>query len=630
LTLLCGWLQSGGPAAGQPSQEGQEVIAAMGAALRVHSGQAWAFWRTGALTVGLLELPGEPVERVYAPAVTPDGRWHLWMAGEAFDGGRILEGVTAVRSRTAAFREALLAALLRHGLDAVREMDGEYQIVLWDRAESVLTLLNDRFGGLPLYWGRAAAGFAFAGGVRGVLAAPGISADPDLESIREAVTFGGYRLGDRTNAAAVKMVAGATVVTVRAGEGPVFRRSWSWSDIPEQPDRPVAEWIEQAHELWRRAIRRRLDGSSRPGQTLSGGLDSRAILAEAVLPREPASPASRWTALTYGLPGCDDAIYARRAAETAGVTWVFHPLYSGRDPDWLERRTGYVQATDGLIDLVDLMHLETLPLQASLLDLHLSGYIGDAVAGPTFNDVTDSDGVLVRLPYYGGRLGLSWEAARVRAEAMVGGLNGAPARFALFEHKLPQATNRWTAAWRPWFRVRKPFTDYAFFDFFQGLPGRARGALALYERWLRARYPQLFATIPNQKTGVPVLSPPWRLQTERARRYAWRQAQPRLARLGLPARPRLRAYSDDETVWKAPEIRRRIEAVIRRPGSVAGEVFGRADLERAVAGWFEHNDTATQVVAALYVYESYHQGLPEHLRAARAACDAPPLPAASR
>jgi hypothetical protein len=35
----------------------------------------------------------------------------------------------------------------------------------------------------------------------------------------------------------------------------------------------------------------------------------------------------------------------------------FHPLHSSRCSDWLEQRTSYVQETDGLIQLVDLMHM---------------------------------------------------------------------------------------------------------------------------------------------------------------------------------------------------------------------------------------------------------------------------------
>ena len=56
-----------------------------------------------------------------------------------------------------------LAAMSR----AIRGLDGEYQIALWDRAERTLLLLVDRFAALPLYWARSRQGFAFAGGVRG-------------------------------------------------------------------------------------------------------------------------------------------------------------------------------------------------------------------------------------------------------------------------------------------------------------------------------------------------------------------------------------------------------------------------------------------------------------------------------
>ena len=66
-------------------------------------------------------------------------------------------------------------------------------------------------------------------------------------------------------------------------------------------------------------------------------------------------------------------------------------------------------------------------------------------------------------------------------------------------------------AWRPWLRVRKPFVDYAFFDFCQGLPADVRVEGRLHERWLHAMYPRAFA-IPNQKTGMPILTAGWRVR----------------------------------------------------------------------------------------------------------------------
>jgi len=605
LTALCGWLPA------DPEREDQGVVASMGRAIRVHIGQVWAEWSVSGLSIGLLELPAaeSPAEQ-YAPAVTPDGRYHLWMAGEAFDGGGFVEVRNAVNSRTLDFRRSLLVNLLVRGIAAIAKLDGEYQIVLWDARDRTLVLLNDRFGGLPLYWSRSSKGFAFAGGVRGILMAPGMRCDPDPEAVREAVTFGGFRLGDRTNVAAVKMVPGASVVTVSEGR-PTFRRYWRWADLPARPPLPINGLIDEAQSLWQRAVRVRLAGSTKPGETLSGGLDSRAILAEAT------RVAPTWTAITYGLAGCDDARYAQRAVEATRTTWVFQHLYSGRDPDWLDARTGHVQHTDGLIGLTDLMHLESLPLQVALLDVHLSGYIGDAVSGPTFNEVHTPLDALHRLPFYATRLGLDQNAALGRVEQWLSALDGANPRFVLFEHKLPQSTNRLSAAWRPWLRVRKPFVDYAVFDFWQSLPSELRGRDRLYERWLRSRYPACFGKIPNQKTGLPVLAPTWRLGLARARRFAWQVIQPLLVNLGLPARPRLRYYHADEVYWRVPQTRERIEGMILRQGSLSCEIFGRASVAAVVADWFDRLAVPTQVIGALYAYEEYHRDLPRHLDTAR-------------
>src|SRR6202011_6228002 len=128
------------------------------------------------------------------------------------------------------------------------------------------------------------------------------------------VTFGGFRLGDRTQIASVKMVSGGTIVTV-SDLRPRFRRYWNWNRIPVTGFDSRRSAIEEMYRLWQQAISLRLTGAQRPGQTLSGGLDSRAILAEAT-PRVPV-----WTAITYGELECDDARYARRAADAVGALW---------------------------------------------------------------------------------------------------------------------------------------------------------------------------------------------------------------------------------------------------------------------------------------------------------------------
>ncbi|MGH9320911.1 MAG: asparagine synthase-related protein, partial [Vicinamibacteria bacterium] len=466
-----------------------------------------------------------------------------------------------------------------------------------------LTLVNDRFGGLPLYWARSASGIAIASGVRGVLIAPGVGRTPDVEALREAVTFGGFRLGTRTNVLGVQMLPGGSKLTVRS-QRRQRRRYWTFKDIPPREAGPRPELLEEARELWERSIRIRLDDCDRPGQTLSGGLDSRAILAEAA-PRVP-----NWVAITYGIEGCDDARFAERAARAMNVRWRFGDLYGGPD-DWLSSRSRHVQSTDGLIALGDLMHVDSIQMQRKEMHVHYSGYIGDAVCGPTFTEIETANDLYASIPYYGTGLGMDGEAAHERILQMVSELGGAPVRYAVFENKLPQSTNRWTASWRPWLRVRKPFLDYQLFDFWQGLPVSLRRDEKLYERFLLASYPQVFAKIPNHKTGCTVLTPPWRHQLNRGARFMSRGLR---RAIGLPAPSR--SYHDD-LGHSTPPIRAAIEDVLLGSGSLCCEVLGRDAVHEIVRAWFDRGRAPAQVIGALYVFESYHKELSIELRSAR-------------
>ncbi len=278
MSVLFAWVPS------DKDRPTERVITRMGRALRSKPEEQESRWCEPGFGIGRLECPlpaadrePESLDTVWAPA--QQGPFKLWMVGEVFCGERT-DVADPEASRTRAFRESLLAEVLDGGLDVLRNLDGEFWVALWDSRERVLQIANDRFGGLPLYYGESTEGAAFAGGVRGVLMAPKIDSKPDPDAIREAVTFGGFRLGGRANVAAVGMLPVGSVVTL-AGATLRQKRYWSFKDIPRVSERPRTELIEQAGELWTQAIERRLRGSGCFGQTLSGGLDSRAILAEA-------------------------------------------------------------------------------------------------------------------------------------------------------------------------------------------------------------------------------------------------------------------------------------------------------------------------------------------------------------
>ena len=204
------------------------------------------------LAVGLLELEIAGKRQNYDPAISEDQRFHLWFAGEVFDAPANYRLASPEASRSREFRGELLRQYLQVGEAAFTNLDGEFNAIIWDKHEGVLRIINDRFGGLPLYWAQSPSGFAFAAGVRGVLMAPGVSANPDRDALREALTFGGFRLRDRTNIADVKMFPGATIGTVRDRRF-TTRRYWNWNDIA-----PVKTSVDDAIDRLGAFMRRHL------------------------------------------------------------------------------------------------------------------------------------------------------------------------------------------------------------------------------------------------------------------------------------------------------------------------------------------------------------------------------------
>lgn len=597
--MLFGWLSA-------DLEESGGVLASMSAVLRVTSRQRAAIWARAPLGIGVLELPGPgAAQESREPACGADGMC-LWMSGEAFHWPSHGGIRSAAESRTLAFRARLLEALRAQGAEAIRDLDGEYQIALWDPSRRTLQLLNDRFGALPLYLGAGAGGTAFAGGVRGVLMAPGITAEPDVEAIREAVTFGGYRLGTRTNVRSVRMVPPASVVTMSPGATSA-KRYWTWSELRDGDATDERALLEEVRSTWTTAVAKRLDGGRAPGLLLSGGLDSRAILGEAARQRQSMA------ALTYGVPHSDDVKIAGRVAAAAGARWEFHPLYAS---GWLETRTSRILQTDGLMDLVDLMHTEVFDTMPSIFDVYLSGYIGDAVAGSTLCSVKTPADLLASMPYYGGILALSYEEALARADEMIGSTRG-HARFTPYEHKLPQSTNRVTAAARPYVTVRRPFVDYRFFETAQRVAPSWRADHAFRERWLVSTYPEFFAGIPDQRTGVPPRSSRVHWQLRRAARFGWRRVMTLARAAGAPVNVPERTYHPDERYWSRAPERAAIEGAILREGSISCDVFGRDRVREILRQFFDAGGAPVQVIGALYVFERYHHTLGASLADAR-------------
>lgn len=251
-----------------------------------------------------------------------DGPAHTHATHEA--GVTVLfEGhLAAVASRLepgAAPAAAVLAQYLESGLDCLSGLRGSYTGLILDARSNEASLFNDRRASRPLFWREAKDGALLVGPEAFDLAA----AEPALREIDpvavcEFVIFASC-YNDRTLFPPIRKLPPGTVMRLRPGTV-ALRRYWEIRIDEDKPPRDEAACVEEALALFDQALRRLPARRSRPFLFLSGGIDSRVILAS--LRRAGLT----LPAVTYGTPEGDDAPIARQLATHCGLPFTFYPI----------------------------------------------------------------------------------------------------------------------------------------------------------------------------------------------------------------------------------------------------------------------------------------------------------------
>jgi hypothetical protein len=178
-------------------------------------------------------------------------------------------------------------------------------------------------------------------------------------------------------------------------------------------------------------------------------------------------------------------------------------------------------------------------------------------------------------------------------------------KYIFYEAKVSQQTNLIFQAPFSRIKVRKPFVDYDLFDFFESLPNQTRSFL--YPTMLKTKYGFLYKTIPNQKTGMPVMTPSWLINTERGRRLIYRNLQPLLKKMGFSSEPRVRNFLDDHYATSIDKSKAAIVEVLLGQSSLVCETLGKEKLSAFIESWFNSASVPSNALAALFAFEIFHK-----------------------
>jgi asparagine synthase (glutamine-hydrolysing) len=244
------------------------------------------------------------------------GPLHLVFNGEIYNYKELRE---ELRARGHTFQtkgdaEVLLHAWAEWGEAALDRFNGMFAFAVWDESEQLLTLATDPFGEKPVYYSFREGRLVFASEVKAIFQ------DASIETIADDPAVGAYLArgmmpdDGRTFFRGITRLRGAHILRWRAGEIQT-ERYWR----PEQVDVPddYSTAVVRLRELLLDSIRLRLRSDVPVGTSLSGGVDSSAIVA---LSAELAGDHRRH-AFTASFPGYerDEWLYANEVARRSGV-----------------------------------------------------------------------------------------------------------------------------------------------------------------------------------------------------------------------------------------------------------------------------------------------------------------------
>jgi asparagine synthase (glutamine-hydrolysing) len=247
--------------------------------------------------------------------------------------------------RTKSDTEVLLKAWAEWGEAMAEHLNGMWAFLLWDVKKRCLFASRDRFGVKPLYYAQSADRLLIASEPKALLALV-----PSLARVNETAIYDLFMasrgiLGAQTFFRDIKSLPAAhnLICTLDADGNIAAQRLQAYWAYPEPEDVHVssAQAADDFAHMFEDAVRLRMRSDVPVGITLSGGIDSSAVLA--VMSQLSDAPITCFTSV-YSPTDRGEEDWARRAAAVGQNTLI--SVEAGQE-DWLQTLKAIVWHMDG-------------------------------------------------------------------------------------------------------------------------------------------------------------------------------------------------------------------------------------------------------------------------------------------
>lgn len=262
----------------------------------------------------------------------------------------------------------------RFGAQTLLDLNGWFSGVIIDLRDYSTVLFNDRYGRGRVYFHRTSIGFFFASEAKALLGVLPQLRELDQRALAEWFAVGCV-LQDRSLFRDIELLPPGSIWIFKR-DGRIARQRYfdpgAWE---QQSPLSTGGYIEQLREIFSRIAPRYARGAAPVAMSLTGGLDSRAVLAW--------SGAAEGALPCYTFAGpyrdCADVVIARRLAEIrrhAHTTIRIGPDFF-RQFSTLAART--VHLSDGTMDVSGAVELHVNELARDIAPVRLTGNYGSEI-----------------------------------------------------------------------------------------------------------------------------------------------------------------------------------------------------------------------------------------------------------
>jgi asparagine synthase (glutamine-hydrolysing) len=256
-------------------------------------------------------------------------------------------------------------------------LNGRFQGLLSDRARGITTLFNDRYGMHRLYYHESKEAFYFSVEAKAILAVRPELRRPDPRGLGEFVACGCV-LENRTLFEGVHLLPPASAWTFRAGEVERKKAYFEPREWEQQDPLDPESYHQEIREIFSRHLPRYFNGGERIGVSLTGGLDTRVVMAWQRFPPQSLP------CYTYGGADreCRDVVVARQIARECQQSHQVISLgndFFARFPYYAERS---MYLTDAGVDVTRSPDLYLSEKAREIAPVRMTGLYGDEIQRP--------------------------------------------------------------------------------------------------------------------------------------------------------------------------------------------------------------------------------------------------------